>query len=598
MANPDSIKNVIEDQDVVYLEDDIEADRHHNRGAQAQNPLAGISSQELEVQVDAFCDKYGFQDHLTVFRKAALVAQNPDKIESIESLTEDDKYWLQLEHTKRWKLPWTMYMCIGIVSIGSAIQGWDNTGANGANLSYPQEFGIADRPWLIGVINAGPTLFGLLSAWAADPVNYFLGRRGTIFFTNLFVVFPVLAQAFTSDWIGLMICRLFMGLGMGIKISTIPVYSAEVSPASIRGGIVTSFQLWVAFGILVGFSSNLVFMDIGPLAWRFQLAAAFAPAMPLLFLIWLCPESPRWLMKKNRYQKAFRAFCRIRNTELIAARELFYAHCQISTEENMFEGKTLATRALELFAVPRIRRATVSSAIIVISQQLSGVNIMAFYSSTIFSEAGYTARQSLLASFGYGLIMFIFAIPAVYTMDTYGRRNLLLLTFPQMAWCLLAAGFCFLMPESNNARVPLLAFFVYLFIAFYGPGIGPIPSIYFSESFPLSHREIGAAFSICVNNSVGSALSLTFPSLLARVTPTGAFGFYAGLNVVAFLVIFFVVPETKKRTLEELDFVFGVPTTRHAAYQLKVWLPWWIQRYVFWRRRAFLEPLYEEDIKE
>lgn len=212
--------------------------------------------------------------------------------------------------------------------------------------------------------------------------------------------------------------------------------------------------------------------------------------------------------------------------------------------------------------------------------------------------------------------MFIFAIPAVYTMDTYGRRNLLLLTFPQMAWCLLAAGFCFLMPESNSARVPLIAFFVYLFIAFYGPGksiirpfaepelmntatgIGPIPSIYFSESFPLSHREIGAAFSICVNNSVGSALSLTFPSLLARVTPTGAFGFYAGLNVVAFLVIFFVVPETKKRTLEELDFVFGVPTTKHAAYQLKVWLPWWIQRYVFWRRRAFLEPLYEENIKE
>lgn len=198
-----------------------------------------------------------------------------------------------------------------------------------------------------------------------------------------------------------MICRLFMGLGMGIKISTIPVYSAEVSPASIRGGIVTSFQLWVAFGILVGFSSNLVFMDIGPLAWRFQLAAAFAPAVPLLFLIWLCPESPRWLMKKNRYQKAFRAFCRIRNTELIAARELFYAHCQISAEENMFEGKTLATRALELFAVPRIRRATVSSAIIVISQQFSGVNIMAFYSSTIFSEAGYTARHALLASFGY-----------------------------------------------------------------------------------------------------------------------------------------------------------------------------------------------------
>lgn len=169
-------------------------------------------------------------------------------------------------------------------------RGWDNTGANGANLSFPQEFGIADRPWLIGVINAAPTLFGLLSAWAADPVNNLLGRRGTIFVTGLFVIFPVLAQAFTQNWWGLMVCRLFMGLGMGIKISTIPVYTAEVSPAPIRGGMVTSFQLWVAFGIMIGFCSNLVFMDIGRLAWRFQLAAAFVPAVPLEILIWFVPE--------------------------------------------------------------------------------------------------------------------------------------------------------------------------------------------------------------------------------------------------------------------------------------------------------------------
>lgn len=85
-----------------------------------------------------------------------------------------------------------------------------------------------------------------------------------------------------------------MGLGMGVKISTIPVYAAEVSPARIRGGMVTSFDLWVAFGIMLGFASNLVFKDIGKLAWRFQLAAAFAPAVPLAVLVWFCPESPRW----------------------------------------------------------------------------------------------------------------------------------------------------------------------------------------------------------------------------------------------------------------------------------------------------------------
>lgn len=349
-------------------------------------------------------------------------------------------------------------------------RGWDNTGANGANLSYPEEFGIADNSWLIGVINAAPTLFGLSTAWAADPINNILGRRGTIFATGVFVVFPVLAQAFTQNWQGLLVCRMFMGLGMGIKISTIPIYSAEVSPASIRGGIVTSFQLWVAFGILVGYSCNLMFMDIGPHAWRFQLAAAFVPAVPLLLLVWFCPESPRWLIKKKNYPKAFRSFCRIRNTELIAARELFYAHCQIAAEDVAFGGKTLWARLRDLFVIPRIRRATVSSSIIVISQQFSGINAIAFYSSTIFSEAGYSTKQALLASWGYGAITFLFAFPAVYTMDTFGRRNLLLFTFPQMAWCLLAAGFCFLIPVGNSARVPLIALFIDLFAAFYGPG--------------------------------------------------------------------------------------------------------------------------------
>lgn len=187
---------------------------------------------------------------------------------------------------------------------------------------------------------------------------------------------------------------------------------------------------------------------------------------------------------------------------------------------------------------------------------------MAFYSSTIFSQAGYSTLSSLLASMGFGLVLFIFAFPAVYTMDTYGRRNLLLLTFPNMAWCLLAAGLCFLLPEGSSARIPLIAFFVYLFTAFYGPGMysstrlqwiltnhiegmGPLPSIYFSEAFPLSHRDIGAGLTICVNNAVGSALSLTFPSCLSGLGPTGAFGLYAGLNMLSFIVIFFIVPETK-----------------------------------------------------
>ncbi|KAJ5993314.1 hypothetical protein N7451_009038 [Penicillium sp. IBT 35674x] len=566
---------------------------NQNVNARILNPLAGVSKNDLFNRVSRFCQEYGFQDHVETFQKGALVAQNQKGFEDLPELTEEDKYYLKRETTHKWHLPKALYFSIALCSLGSAIQGWDNTGANGANLSFPQEFGIEDNTWLVGVINSGPTLFGLLSAWAADPLNNWLGRRGTIFLTGLFCVFPVLAQAFTQNWWGLLLCRLFMGLGMGVKISTIPVFSAEISPASIRGGLVTSFQLWVAFGTLVGFCSNLIFYRVGRLAWRFQLGAAFVPAVPVLFFVWLCPESPRWLMKKSRYQEAFLSFCRLRNSELIAARDLYYAHCQVMTERDAFSGKSLGHRLWELFAVPRLRRAMISSAIIVTAQQFSGINIMSFYSSSIFSEAGYSTRDCLLASLGFGLTTFVFAFPAVWTMDTFGRRNLLLFTFPNMAWCLLAAGLCFLLPSDSSARVPLIALFIYLFTALYGPGMGPIPSIYFGEAFPLSHRELGAAFTICVNNAVGSALTLSFPSLLAKTTPTGAFGFYAGLNVLAFITIFLVVPETMQRTLEELDYTFGVPIYRHARYQIGTWLPWFIRRYVLFQRSAKLEPLYQ-----
>lgn len=135
------------------------------------------------------------------------------------------------------------------------------------------------------------------------------------------------------------------------------------------------------------------------------------------------------------------------------------------------------TRFTELLTIPRIRRATMGGAIVMVAQQFSGINIMAFYSSTIFAEAGYNSTQTLLASFGFGLVNFIFAWPAIWTIDTYGRRNLLLFTFPNMAWCLVAGGCCFLLPDGLDARLPLIAFFVYLFTAFYSPGKIPQPNL-------------------------------------------------------------------------------------------------------------------------
>jgi len=226
---------------------------------------------------------------------------------------------------------------------------------------------------------------------------------------------------------------------------------------------------------------------------------------------------------------------------------------------------------------------------------MCGINIIAFYSSTVFVRAGATQRNALLASWGFGLVNFVFAFPAVWTIDTFGRRALLLFTFPQMCWTLLAAGLCFLIPEDNPAHLPTIATFIYLFAAFYSPGEGPVPFTYSAEVFPLSHREVGMSWGVATCLFWAFVLGLTWPRMEAAMTTTGAFGFYAGLNLTAFVMIFFWVPETKQRTLEELDYVFAVPTVRHMMYQLKEALPYWFRRYVARDKTATLPPLYHFD---
>lgn len=382
---------------------------------------------------------------------------------------------------------------------------------------------------------------------------------------------------------------------MGSKASTVPIYAAENCPAAIRGGLVMSWQMWTAFGIFLGFCANLAVYDVGAIAWRLQLGSALIPALPLLIGVYFCPESPRWYIKKGRYANAFRSLCRLRNTPLQAARDLYYIHAQIQEEADIIGRSNYVTRFIELFTIPRVRRATGASFTVMLAQQMCGINIIAFYSSTVFVQAGASNLTALLASFGFGLVNFVFAWPAVWTIDTWGRRALLLFTFPNMAWTLLAAGLCFIIPEDSRAHLGLIAFFIFLFAAFYSPGEGPVPFTYSAEVFPLSHREVGMAWAVATCLFWAAVLSISFPRILRAFHPVGAFCFYAGLNLTAFCLIFLFVPETKQRTLEELDYVFAVPTRVHSRYQLTKALPWWFKRYILRNKKAKLEPLYHFD---
>ncbi|KAK5000658.1 hypothetical protein LTR66_000505 [Elasticomyces elasticus] len=357
-----------------------------NVTAKIQNPLAHLTKEEVIRDVEAFALENGFQDMTPLLIKGALVAKDPPAFESVEGLTDVEKDGVRNEVLHKWRQPKLLYFTIILCSIGAAVQGWDQTGSNGANLSFPDALGIpienkfpdgtvnpaaARNQWLQGVINAGPYIASaFIGCWLSDPLNNYFGRRGTIFVSAVFCALAPIGSAVAQTRDQLFVTRLLLGLGMGCKGSTIPIFSAENAPASIRGALVMSWQMWTAFGIFLGTCANLAVKDTGAISWRLQFGSALLPALPLLFGVYFCPESPRWYIKKGRYTEAYKSLKKLRNTELQAARDLYYIHAQLSIEASLNNMKTnYVTRFIQLFTIPRVRRATLASFTVMLAQQ-------------------------------------------------------------------------------------------------------------------------------------------------------------------------------------------------------------------------------------
>ncbi|KAF9264194.1 hypothetical protein L218DRAFT_926497 [Marasmius fiardii PR-910] len=579
-----------------------------NLNAKLANPLVGIPHEELVERAKLFADQYGLQDLSLELQKGALVAQDPTAFEDIALLDEEDKAVLRRELTHRWSHPKTLYYLVILCSMAACVQGMDEAVINGANIFFAGQFGIdpnesGRNQWIFGLVNSAPYLCcAVLGCWLADPLNRFLGRRGTIFVTAAFSCITCIWQGLTNTWWHLFIARFVLGIGIGPKSATVPVYAAECAPPAIRGALVMMWQTWTAFGIMLGTAIDLAFFRIPDrngivgLNWRLMLGSAGVPALLLAAQVYFCPESPRWYMLKGRYRDAFNSLARLRHTKLQAARDIFYIHVLLEAEKDINAHRR--NRFFELFTVPRNRRATAASFIVMFMQQFCGINVIAYYSTNVFVQAQFSELQALIASWGFGMINWLFAIPAIYTIDTFGRRNLLLTTFPLMAIFLLMTGFAFWIPfDVNNptsGRIAVVALGIYLFAMAYSPGEGPVPFTYSAEAFPLYVRDIGMSFATAILWFFNFILALTWPRLQGAFKPQGAFGWYAAWNVIGFIAVLLFVPETKALSLEELDQVFSVPTHTHAAYQLKA-LPHNIKKYIFRMKVKDLPPLYEHE---
>ncbi|KAF5009990.1 hypothetical protein FDECE_3827 [Fusarium decemcellulare] len=558
-----------------------------------ENPLKRKSPEQNVVDAKAFAESHGLSEHASLFGRAALVARDQQQFDHLTVLDEHERAALEYERDHKWHGPVMLWYSIGLCAVGAATQGWDQTGSNGANLTFHEEFGIAGKgrdEWIVGIVNAIIFLTaGLIGAFIVDPLNHYFGRRGEIFITAACLTATPIGSAFAKSWQGLFAARFVMGIGIGAKNATVPIYSAEMAPARVRGALVMFWQLWVVAGIFLGFCANVIVKDTGNIAWRLQLGSAFIPSFILMLGIFFCPESPRWLMKHGKHPEAFKSMCRLRAHPIIAARDFYYSWVIYEEELKDAAGAGYFARLWDCFAVPRIRRANYGASTVMLAQQMCGINIISFYSSTIFVNAGYTDTEALYASLGYGAIQVVATIPTLFLIDTKGRRTLCLITFPLMCIFLLAGGLSLLNDSgSRGAQIGPVVLFVYLFTICYSLGEGPVAFQYSAEVFPTIQREQGMAWAVCINNTFAGVLSLTFPRMQTVMTPTGAFGFYAGLNLIAWFMIFCFVRETKQLTLEELDQVFSVPTKNFISYETKVWLPYFIKRYIF--RKSIVKP--------
>jgi len=586
--------------------ENVDADQlRANINAKIANPLAGFSHNELAIKGEEYArnNYIGVEEDIRAFRLGAILAQDPNRHAEVDELSPDEKEVLRKEIESKWSQPKLLYLVIVLCSTCAAVQGMDETVVNGAQIFYSQQFGIGDKnssrdSWLVGLVNSAPYLCcAFIGCWLTVPFNNWFGRRGTIFLTCCFSALACIWQAFTGSWWHMFIARFALGLGIGPKSATVPIYAAECTPPLIRGALVMQWQMWTAFGIMVGYAADLAFYNVPDssgvvgLNWRLMMGSACLPAIIVICFVFLCPESPRWYMSKGRHAKAYQSMVKLRYNKVQAARDIFYMHTLLEAEnESMILGKN---KVKEVFTVPRNRRAMQASEIVMFMQQFCGVNVIAYYSSEIFIKANLSEISALGASLGWGVINFLFALPAVYTIDTFGRRNLLLTTFPLMSLCLFFTGFSFWIPDGSTGQISCVALGLYLFGIVYSPGEGPVPFTYSAEAYPLYIRPLGMSFATATTWFFNFVLSVTWPSLLKAFKPQGAFAWYAVWNIIGFLGVLFFVPETKGKTLEELDQVFGVRTRDHAMYGLRQ-VPYFVKRYIF-RQDIQPEQLYNKD---
>jgi SP family galactose:H+ symporter-like MFS transporter len=442
-----------------------------------------------------------------------------------------------------------VFAAAAFAALGGLLFGYDTGVISGALIFIRTQFGLStfQQELVVSVVLVGAAVGALSGGGLAD----IFGRRLMLLVTAAIFVAGALVCAAAPSLVVLVIGRLIVGLGIGFATSTVPIYISEVSPPQARGWQVSLFQLAITIGILAAYLVDYVFSS--SMAWRWMLGLAVVPGAILGIGMIRMPESPRWLAEHGQTDLARRVLSRIRAGKNIESewREI---------QETLAEGEERG-RFSDLFG-PSIRTALVIGIGLAIFQQVTGINTVIYYAPVIVQSAGIaSASGAILATAGIGLVNVLMTIVAMWLIDHVGRRPLLLIGIAGMTLSLGVLGFVFRMP-TGGALSWLAVITLMVYVASFAISLGPIFWLLIAEIYPLRMRGIAEGTAAGVNWAFNFLVSLTFLTLVELLGPSLTFWVYALLAIASWLFSYYLVPETKGRTLEEIEHSFR---RRHAA---------------------------------
>ncbi|HEY9615199.1 MAG TPA: sugar porter family MFS transporter [Microcoleaceae cyanobacterium] len=428
-----------------------------------------------------------------------------------------------------------------IAAIGGLLFGYDTGVISGAILFIKEQFSL--DPTLQEITVSSVLVGSVTGAALGGLLGDRFGRRHMIILAGIIFGAGALLTAFTPNLPILIAGRIIVGIGIGIASFISPMYISEVAPKSIRGTLVFLNQLALTLGILLSYLVDYLFTNV-PGGWRWMLGLAIVPALALGLGMAQMPDSPRWLIMRNRGGQARTVLQKIRGTQAVNT-ELEEIHDSLATE---------GTSKWSDLLLPALRLPLMIGIGLAIFQQVTGINTVIYYAPTILEFSGLkSAGASILATTGVGVINVLFTIVGSWFVDRAGRRPLLLTSLIGMAVSLALLAIAFQLPELASSLGVAVVMILMLYVASFAIGLGPVFWLLISEIYPLNIRSKAMSVATIANWGANLIVAITFLSIVQALGRPGAFGLYAVLTLASVIFTYKLVPETKDRTLEQIQ---------------------------------------------